>query len=88
MLHSSYESSVWQNIPSLIFAKKQTDEKQTNKQKYKKKKKKKKKKKHTHTHTQNVVCLFVLRFYGPVNPMGSCRARSVCLTTLLLGRLA
>ena len=21
--------------------------------------------------------LFVLRFYGPVNPMGSCRARSV-----------
>ena len=23
------------------------------------------------------VCLFVLRFYGPVNPMGSCRARSV-----------
>ena len=82
MLHSSYESSVWQNIPSLIFAKKQTDEKQTNKQKYKKKKQKK------HTHTQNVVCLFVLRFYGPVNPMGSCRARSVCLTTLLLGRLA
>ena len=31
-------------------------------------------------------CLFVLRFYGPVNPMGSCRARSVYLTTLLLGR--
>ena len=25
--------------------------------------------------------LFVLRFYGPVNPMGSCRARSVYLTT-------
>ena len=24
----------------------------------------------------------VLRFYGPVNPMGSCRARSVYLTTL------
>ena len=23
------------------------------------------------------VCLFVLRFYGPVNPMGSCRAWSV-----------
>ena len=23
---------------------------------------------------------FVLRFYGPVNPMGSCRARSVYLT--------
>ena len=25
-------------------------------------------------------CLFVLRFYGPVNPVGSCRARSVYLT--------
>ena len=24
--------------------------------------------------------LFVLRFYGPVNPRGSCRARSVYLT--------
>ena len=33
-------------------------------------------------------CLFVLRFYGQVNPMGSCRARSVYLTTLLLGRLS
>ena len=31
--------------------------------------------------------LFVLRFYGPVNPMGSCRARSVYLTTRLLSRL-
>ena len=31
--------------------------------------------------------LFVLRFYGPVNPMGSCRAWSVYLTTRLLGRL-
>ena len=31
---------------------------------------------------------FVLRFYGPVNPMESCRARSVYLTTLLLGRLS
>ena len=31
--------------------------------------------------------LFVLRFNGPVNPMGSCRARSVYLTTRLLGRL-
>ena len=30
--------------------------------------------------------LFVLRFYGPNNPMGSCRARSVYLTTRLLGR--
>ena len=32
------------------------------------------------------VCLFVLKFYGPVNPMWSCRARSVYLTTRLLGR--
>ena len=31
--------------------------------------------------------LFVLRFYGPANPMGSYRARSVYLTTRLLGRL-
>ena len=30
----------------------------------------------------------VLRCYGPVNPMGSCRARSVYLTTRLLGRLS
>ena len=35
-----------------------------------------------------VVDLFVLGFYGPVNPMGSCRARSVYLTTRLLGRLS
>ena len=37
-----------------------------------------------------IICrsLFVLRFYGPVNPMGSCRARSVYLTTRLLGRLS
>ena len=34
------------------------------------------------------ICLFVLRFYGPVNPMGSCWARSVYLTTCLLGRLS
>ena len=27
----------------------------------------------------SIVCLFVLRFYGPVKPMGSCRARSVSL---------
>ena len=32
--------------------------------------------------------MFVLRFYGPVNPMGSCRARSVYLATHLLGRLS
>ena len=31
------------------------------------------------------VCFVV---YGPVNPMGSCRSRSVDLTTLLLGRLS
>ena len=35
-----------------------------------------------------ISCLFVLRFYGPVNPMGSCRARSVYLTARLLGRLS
>ena len=34
------------------------------------------------------VSLFVSRFYGPVNPIGSCRARSVYLTTHLLGRLS
>ena len=35
-------------------------------------------------------CLFVLRFYDPVNPMRSCRARSVYmyLTTRLQGRLS
>ena len=32
--------------------------------------------------------LFVLRFYGPVDPMGSCRTRSVYLTTRLLGKLS
>ena len=35
-----------------------------------------------------IYSLFVLRFYGPVNPMGSCQARSVYLTTCLLGRLS
>ena len=30
----------------------------------------------------------MLKFYGPVNPMGSCRARSVYLTTHLLVRLS
>ena len=35
-----------------------------------------------------IVCLFVLRFYGPVNPMGSCRVRPVNLTTHLLGSLS
>ena len=43
---------------------------------------------HTVTNIFSNVCLFVLRFYGPVNPMGSCRARSVYLTTRLLGRLS
>ena len=33
-------------------------------------------------------CKFVvLRFYGPDNPTGSCRAQSVFLTTLILGRI-
>ena len=40
------------------------------------------------TTAEKIVVLFVLRFYGPVNPMGSCRARSVYLTTRLLGRLS
>ena len=31
-----------------------------------------------------VVNLLVLRFYGPVNPMGSSRAQSVYLTTRFL----
>ena len=30
---------------------------------------------------------FVLRFYNPVNLVGSCSARSVYLTARLLGRL-
>ena len=34
------------------------------------------------------LCLFVLMFYGPVNPIGSCRAWSVYLNTPLLGRLS
>ena len=33
-------------------------------------------------------CLLVLRFYGPVNLIKSCRARSVYLITLLQGRLS
>ena len=36
----------------------------------------------------NPFCLFLLRFHGPVNPTGSCRARSVYLTKLLLDRLS
>ena len=48
-----------------------------------------------HTAAAGLVCLlvkkvnlYVLRFYSPVNPMGSCRAWSVYLTTRLLGRLS
>ena len=37
---------------------------------------------------ENICILFVLRFYGSVNPVESCRARSVYLTTRLLGRLS
>ena len=37
---------------------------------------------------KNFQNLFVLRFYGPINPMGSCQARSIYLTTRLLGRLS
>ena len=36
--------------------------------------------------TREDLSVCVLRFYDPVNPMGSCRERSVYLTTLLLGR--
>ena len=32
--------------------------------------------------------MFVCVVYGPANPMGSCRSRSVYLTTHLLGRLS
>ena len=35
-----------------------------------------------------IVCVCVLRFYGPVNPMETCRVRSVYLTIRLLGRLS
>ena len=34
------------------------------------------------------VCSFVLQFYGPVNPVGSCRVCSIYLIKLLLGRLS
>ena len=37
---------------------------------------------------EDSACLFVLRFYGLVNPMESCRERSIYLTTRLLGRLS
>ena len=38
-------------------------------------------------HNSKDFCLFVLRFYGPVNLMGSCWARSVYLSTHSQGRL-
>ena len=38
--------------------------------------------------TESIIISFVLRFYHPVNPMGSYRVWSVYLTTLLLGRLS
>ena len=41
-----------------------------------------------HAGSNKMFYVVVLRFYGPVNPMGSCRARSVYLTTRLLGRLS
>ena len=34
------------------------------------------------TEVQCLICLFVLRFNSLINPMGSCRTRSVYLTTL------
>ena len=35
-----------------------------------------------------LVCLFVLRFYDQVNPMGSCQAPSIYLIICLLGGLS
>ena len=47
---------------------------------------KKKNKGHPYFHEESMfVCV---EFYGPVNPMGSCQARSVYLTNRLLGRLS
>ena len=34
------------------------------------------------------IFFFLLKFNGPVNPIGSCRAWSLYLTTRLLGRLS
>ena len=42
----------------------------------------------TNSAARSSICLFVLRFYGPFNPVGSCRARSVYPATRLLGRLS
>ena len=38
--------------------------------------------------TSGNVILIEFRFYGPVNPLGACRARSVYLTIVFLGRLS
>ena len=38
--------------------------------------------------TCNISCLFELRFYGPVNLLGPCRARLGNLLTLFRGRLS
>ena len=35
---------------------------------------------------QSSICLFMLRFYSPVNPLGLCRAQTVYLTTLYSGQ--
>ena len=42
----------------------------------------------SHSSIQYKSNLFVLMFYGTANPVGSCRARSVYLTTRLMGRLS
>ena len=42
----------------------------------------------TSLHEWLIECLFVLRFYGLINPMGSSRTWSVYLSTRLLGRLS
>ena len=39
-------------------------------------------------HLTSLLVFVCVEVYGPVNPMGSCRARSVYLTTRLLGRLS
>ena len=39
-------------------------------------------------HISSAHASFVLRFYGPVNQVGSCRARLVYLITRLLSRLS
>ena len=36
--------------------------------------------------TSVLACLFVLRFYGPVNPIGSCQARSLHVFSVITQR--